>query len=120
MPPHRPPAPPVGLASQSQGEVEVWVDLSLPALSTLPRDKREARDVLRASIEKQQDEVMAQLTLLGAEEQARILHVRNALSVRIPAAALAQARAIPGVVNVRAVKHIKRKTSLQFPQLTSQ
>ena len=110
MPRHRTPAPPLGLADQAQGEVDVWIDLSLPALSTLPRDEHEARDRLRANIQAQQDEVMTQLTSLGAKEQARILHVRNSLAVRMPASALAQARAIPGVVNVREVQHIKRKT----------
>jgi hypothetical protein len=110
MPRHRVLAPPLGIAAQVQGEVDVWIDLSLPALSTLPRDQHEARDRLRASIEAQQDGVMAQLASLGAKEQARILHVRNSLAVRMPASALAQARAIPGVVNVREVKHTKRKT----------
>jgi hypothetical protein len=109
MPRHRAPAPPLRLAAQAQGEVEVWIDLSLPALSTAPRDEHEARDRLRANIEAQQDEVMAQLAALGAKEQARILHVRNSLAVRMPASALAQARAIPGVVNVREVKHTTRK-----------
>jgi hypothetical protein len=110
MPRHRTPAPPLGLAAQAQGDVDAWIDLSLPALSTLPRDEHEARDTLRANIEAQQDEVMAQLTSLGAKEQARILHVRNSLAVRMPASAFAQARAIPGVVNVREVQHIRRKT----------
>jgi hypothetical protein len=110
MPRHRAPAPPLQLAAQAQGEVEVWIDLSLPALSNLPHDEREARDRLRANIEAQQDEVIAQLASLGAKEQARILHVRNSLAVRMPASALSHARAIPGVINVREVKHTTRKT----------
>ena len=111
MPRHRAPAPLFRLAAQAQGDVEVWIDLSLPALSTLPRDEHKARDRLRANIniEAQQDEVIAQLASLGAKEQARILHVRNSLAVRMPVSALAQARAIPGVVNVREVKHATRK-----------
>jgi hypothetical protein len=109
MPRHRAPAPRLQLAALAQGEVEVWIDLSLPALSNLPHDEREARDRLRANIEAQQDEVIAQLASLGAKEQARILHVRNSLAVRMPASAL-HTRATPGVIKVREVKHTTRKT----------
>ena len=90
----RAPAPPLRLAAQTQGEVDVWIDLSVPALSTLPRDEQEACDRLRANIEAQHDKVIAQLASLGAKEQARILHVRNSLAVRMRASAFAQARAI--------------------------
>jgi hypothetical protein len=105
---HRPPALRAELAEEMQGEVEVWIDLSLPALSTLPGDQHEARATLRTRIEKQQDAVMAQLTALGAKEEARILHVRNSLAVRMPASALDEVRRIQGVVNVRKVRHIQR------------
>jgi hypothetical protein len=53
--------------------------------------------------------VIAQLASLGAKEQARILHVRNSLAVRMPASAL-HTRATPGVIKVREVKHTTRKT----------
>ena len=98
----------VSPSNQVQDDLEVWIDLSVPSLSTLSRGSREAREALRARIDNQQDEVMAQLASLGAEESARIVQVRNAIAVRIPASALPQAQAIPGVVKVRVVKHRKR------------
>jgi hypothetical protein len=105
---HRSPASRAELAVETQGEIEVWIDLSLPALSTLAKDQHEARATLRARIEEQQDDVMAQLIALGAKETARILHVRNSLAVRMPASALDEARGIAGVVNVRKVRHMQR------------
>jgi hypothetical protein len=103
---------PHALAVRPSNEVhdrlEVWVDLSVPPLSTLAGEDRETRDALRARITKQQDEVMLQLAPLGAEERGRVAQVRNAIAVRIPASALAQVRAIPGVVKVRVVEHRKR------------
>lgn len=107
-PAHRLPAP-AGATEPREGEVEVWVDLSVPALSSLPRANREQRSVLRARIERQQNEVMRQLAALGAREEARVLEVRNALAVRIPASALQEARALAGVLRVREVTHIKRE-----------
>lgn len=95
-------------SNQVHDRLEVWVDLSVPPLSTLAGEDRETRDALRARITKQQDEVMLQLASLGAEERGRVVQVRNAIAVRIPSSALAQARAIPGVVKVRVVKHRKR------------
>jgi hypothetical protein len=110
MPRHSSRAQPAEMTSEAQREVEVWIDLSVPALSSAARDKPEAREALRARIEEQQDAVMSQLKLLGAKEQARILHVRNSLAVRMPASALDQVRDIRGVVNVRKVRHIQRST----------
>ena len=110
MPRHYSSARPAGMTTEAQGELEVWIDLSVPALNTAARDKPETREALRARIEEQQDAVMTQLTLLGAKEQARVLHVRNSLAMRMPASALVKARDIPGVVNVREVKHIHRRT----------
>jgi hypothetical protein len=80
----------------------------VPPLSTQPAQNREARAALRARIEKQQDDVMSQLAALGAKESARVVEVRNAIAVRIPASAIADARALPGVIKVRAVKHRQR------------
>jgi hypothetical protein len=94
----------------SQQNVEVWIDLSVPALSSDAAQDRDARAALRARIEDQQDEVLEQLVALGAEELARVAEVRNAVAVRMPASQLAQARALPGVVKVRPVKHRKRMT----------
>ena len=92
-------------ATRAEEELEVWIDLSVPSLSTQSAQNRDARAALRARIEKQQDEVMSQLTALGATESARVIEVRNSIAVRIRASALTQARALPGVIKVRAVKH---------------
>ncbi len=99
---------PARSSNQLQEELEVWIDLSVPPLSTLSGANLEARDALRTRITKQQDEVMSHLAPLGAEELARVVQVRNAIAVRIPSSQLTQARAIPGVVKVRVVKHRKR------------
>jgi hypothetical protein len=96
------------LAARVEEELEVWIDLSVPSLSTQSAQNREARAALRARIEKQQDEVMSQLAALGATETARVMEVRNSIAVRIPPSALTQARALPGVIKVRAVKHRQR------------
>jgi hypothetical protein len=95
-------------AAYASDEQEVWIDLSVPPLSTQPEENLEARAALRARIEKQQDEVMSKLAALGAKESARVTEVRNAVAVRIPSSALAEARALPGVVKVRPVKHRQR------------
>jgi hypothetical protein len=97
-------------AESTEQNVEVWIDLSVPALSSQAAQDHDARAALRARIEDQQDEVIAQLVALGAEELSRVAEVRNAVAVRMPAAQLAQARALPGVVKVRPVKHRKRMT----------
>ena len=91
------------------GWVFVWVDLALPELASLPRERRAERDALRADILVQQDTVMARLRELGATEEARVQQVRNALAVRLPGAALEAARRIPGVRRLRAVRHIRRE-----------
>ena len=88
--------------------VSVWVDLDLPELATVPRDRPAERDALRLQILAQQDAVMARLRDLGAIEQARVQQVRNALAVRLPGAQLDAARYIPGVRAVRAVRHVER------------
>jgi hypothetical protein len=98
-------------ATRAEEELEVWVDLSVPSLSTQSAQNREARAALRARIEKQQDEVMSQLTALGATESARVVEVRNSIAVRIPSSALTQARTLPGVIKVRAVKHRQRMSA---------
>ncbi|WP_372528588.1 hypothetical protein [Piscinibacter sp.] len=104
------PDPPASRVQPPAGVIEVWVDLSEPELASLPRDALGERVALRQRIEQQQDDVMQRLRLLGAVEQARVQQVRNALAVRMPAAALAQARAIPGVRGVRIVRHRNQPT----------
>ena len=90
---------------ERSGRVSVWVDLDLPALANVPRAEREA---LRSRILAQQDQVMGRLRQLGAQEQARIQQVRNALAVRLDGTRLDAARAIPGVRSVRIVRDIQR------------
>lgn len=90
---------------ERSGRVSVWVDLDLPALANVPRAEREA---LRLKILAQQDQVMDRLRQLGAQEQARIQQVRNALAVRLDGTQLDAARAIPGVRSVRIVRDIQR------------
>jgi hypothetical protein len=97
------------------GMVSVWVDLDLPALAEVPRAEREA---LRSNILTQQTEVMRGLHALGAQELARVQQVRNAVAVRLDAAQIAAASALPGVRSVRVVRDIERgppipKTSRQ-------
>jgi hypothetical protein len=106
--PYRPPTPPVSEAPPLPAVVEVWIDLTLPPTASLPRADHDGRAALHRCIVAQQDEVMAQLAQLGAVETARVQHARNALAVRIPATALDQARAIPGVRAVRVVRHLQR------------
>jgi hypothetical protein len=48
---------------------------------------------------------MAQLAALGALEEARVQHARNALAVRLPPAAIDRASRIAGVVSIRRVTH---------------
>lgn len=88
--------------AEAAATVEVWVQLSLPALVTVPPAEREAA---RRRISQQQDAVMAALRELGATEQARVQVVRNALAVRVPRRALEQARGIDGVSTVTPVRH---------------
>ena len=88
--------------------VEVWVVLSEPALATLPRDATEQRTALRQRIVLQQNAVMAQLVALGAIETARVQRARNAIAVRLPAAAIDAAGKIEGVIGVHAVSHRNR------------
>jgi hypothetical protein len=88
--------------------IEVWVDLSEPALATLGAAPSAAHSALRRRIDEQQDRVMAALRALGATESARTRTVRNALVVKLPIAALDKARAIDGVRAVRAVQHRHR------------
>ncbi|MGH8235864.1 MAG: hypothetical protein ACREXP_02440 [Steroidobacteraceae bacterium] len=100
-------AAPVVLGSPQT--VEVWVVLSEPALASLPRDAAASeRAELRRRIERQQDDIMAQLAALGAVESARIQNVRNAIAVRLPPAAIESAKKIQGVTGVHAISHRNR------------
>ncbi len=103
-------APPVFAASEafntpSAAVASYWVELSLPALSSLRGASAAEIDAARRRITEQQDEALSQLRALGAEEQARVNVLRNALAVRMPADRLDAARRVPGVRSVRVVRH---------------
>jgi hypothetical protein len=99
---------PAPASNQVHELLEVWVDLTEPPLRTAADANEAARAALRERVDRQQNAVMMELARLGAVEQARIVQVRNAIAVRIPSTALAQARSIPGVKKIRVVKHRKR------------
>lgn len=103
-----------------QDAVEVWVDLSAPAIANLAQASVEQRNRLRQHIGQQQDAVMQQLASLGGVELARVQLVRNALAVRLPRSALAQAREVPGVRSILPVRHVLRDPvpSPRVPELT--
>lgn len=88
------------------GTLAVWVDLNLPALAEVPPAER---DVLRSNILAQQAQVMRGLQALGAQELARVQQVRNAVAVRLDAAQIDAARALPGVRSARVVRDIERQ-----------
>lgn len=88
------------------GTLAVWVDLNLPALAEVPPAER---DVLRSNILAQQAQVMRGLQALGAQELARAQQVRNAVAVRLDAAQIDAARALPGVRSARVVRDIERQ-----------
>jgi hypothetical protein len=87
---------------------DVWVDLDLPALASLPRQDTAKRQALRLRIVAQQDTVMAQLRRLGGQERGRVQLLRNALAVRLPRDQLDAARRLPGVHGVRPVRDVER------------
>ena len=103
-------------AAATSADLDVWVDLSLPALASLGRGQTTERGALRAKILNQQAAVMSRLAALGAVETGRVQQLRNALAVRLPASALAEARRIPGVRQVRPVQH---RNSIHRPRDTA-
>lgn len=105
-----------GLGAQdASGRILVWIDLDLPELATVPRDRPAEREALRAMILEQQQDVMGRLQELGAIEQARVQQVRNALAVRLPGAQMATARRLPGVRGVRIVRIVDRPAADPAP-----
>ena len=94
------------LPIDQRGTVSVWVDLELPALAEVPRAERAA---MRSKILAQQALVMRSLQALGAYELARVQQLRNAVAVRLDAAQMDAARALPGVRAVRVVRDIERQ-----------
>jgi len=88
--------------------VEVWVELSEPALASLPHATAKERAELQRRISRQQDDIMKQLAALGAVESARVQTVRNAIAVKLAPAAIESAKKIPGVTGVHAISHRNR------------
>lgn len=95
-------------AAASDDTVEVWIDLSEPALAAAAANDDAARAELVQRIERQQADVAQKLRELGAREEARVRVVRNAIAVHIAPARLDAARAIPGVIGVSPVRHRPR------------
>ena len=83
-----------------------WVDLSVPAPA--PGATPAERVAQLARVDALQAEVLAALQALGAVELGRVRLVRNALAVALPAARVAPARAVPGVVRLRPLVHRHR------------
>lgn len=93
-------------AQSGEEQLEVWVDLSEPPLSS--RGERDQHGQ-REKIQTQQDQIASALRELGATELARVSIVRNALAICLPSRALDDVRRLQGVVKVRPVKH-RQKT----------
>lgn len=72
---------------------------------------------MRSNILAQQARVMRDLLGLGAQELARVQQVRNAVAVRLDAAQMDAARALPGVRAVRVVRNIQRPPPASKPSL---
>jgi hypothetical protein len=99
----------------AQGLILVWVDLDLPPLASMAEAGAAERDALRARVRSQQEAVMARLVELGAIEQSRVRHVRNALAVRLPPAQIDAARSIPGVKSVSPARAVDRHPPVSPP-----
>lgn len=89
----------------ASGRVEVWVDLTLPALAAAPGASASSCGARRRALEAQQTAVAEQLRALGAVELARVRLVRNAIAVELPASAVDEVRKLPGVLRVRPITH---------------
>ena len=93
--------------------VDVWIDLSEPVVVDAVSAEEARRRTER--IGAQQRRVAQALRALGAEELARLRHVRNAIAVRIAASRTAELRAIPGVVRVRPARGLHEPRPLPTP-----
>jgi hypothetical protein len=92
----------------SQERVDVWVELDVPPLASVPPGHPEQRTALRQRIAEQQDAVAAGLSQLGGIELGRVQLLRNAVAVRLPINQIAEAHRIPGVHGVRPVRNAER------------
>lgn len=93
---------------EAAGFVDVWIELSEPALSTLPPGPQPGRAELDERIRRQQDAVAAQLRELGGRELGRIKSLRNAVAFALPEDQLDAARRLPGVVALRRAQDVPR------------
>ena len=90
--------------SSPDDAVDVWVDLSEPELASLPRQRGAEHAALAQRVARQQATVMAALAELRGIELGRVQRLRNAIAVRLPRQALAQARRIAGVRHIRPIQ----------------
>jgi hypothetical protein len=88
--------------------VEVWLDLSEPALANVPQGDRNARKSQRQRIIVEQDRVASALQALGGVERGRVQLLRNSIAAELPRDQVDAARRIPGVRAVRLVRHVDR------------
>jgi subtilisin family serine protease len=107
------------------GDIEVVVRLSAPSLVELtgPNGKRFSRaskaqqQAHKQSLNQQQQTTLAQLQALGGVEVARMTNALNAVIVRINAAQIPAARALPGVVSVRPIRNYEMGLSTVVPYI---
>jgi hypothetical protein len=85
------------------------------AASTEPQNIRSAMQRQRSDIRARQQEIGQRLRALGGRELGRVTVAYNAIAVRMPAARLAEARAIPGVRSVTPVVHFELDLSETVP-----
>ena len=100
-----------GRAARAQADgpaIDAWVVLSLPELASLPREALAERQLLQQRIQAQQEQVMAALRTLGAQELGRVQVLSNALAVRLPRSQMDAVRRLPGVRSVRVVRDVPR------------
>jgi hypothetical protein len=97
--------PAKSMSTEDKQDVEIWVDLTLPALATARQASPAEREALRARVDAQQDEVTAALHVLGAVEIGRVQLLRNAVAVRLPRGRISEVKQISGVGGVRVVRH---------------
>lgn len=95
-------------ASRAPDRVEVWVDLEMLPLSSVPSLTAAQRAEYRREIDAQQTLLIERLRRWGAAERARVQLVRNAVVVEVPESAIEEIRQLPGVTNVQRVTHRNR------------
>lgn len=92
--------PPRGAASTGT-RLQVWVDLSMPAIAGLLMPS--ARAAYAQAVNAQQELVLPSLRALGAVELARLRLLNNSIAIELPADAVDAVRQLPGVIRVRPI-----------------